>query len=89
MSQEFARNLATEQRKRLVGSLMDYIEKNAHPYLPPEVKKGLRDKVLSSVGAYHDFVLDVFKASVNDGSITNEAALEILREIHVAVQART
>lgn len=88
MSQEFARSLAGEQRKRLVGSLMDHIEKQVNPHLPAEGRKALRDKVLSSVGAYHDFVLDVFKASVNDGSVTNEAALEILREIHLAVKAR-
>lgn len=88
MSQDFARSLATEQRKRLVGSLMDHIEKQVNPHLSPETRKALRDKVLQSVGAYHDFVLDVFKASVNDGSITNEAALEILREIHSAVKGR-
>lgn len=86
MSQsDFARNLAIEQRKRLVGSLMDFIEKQVYPHLPSEKKKELRDKVLSSVGAYHDFVLDVFKASVNDGTMTNEVALELLRDIHSAV----
>ena len=89
MSQsEFARSLAVEQRKRLVGSLMDHIEKQVYPHLPPDAKKALRDKVLSSVGAYHDFVLDVFKASVNDGLMTNEVALELLRDIHSAVSSR-
>jgi hypothetical protein len=79
---EFVRNLATEQRKRLVGSLMEHIERQVYPHLPREAQVALRQKVLQCVGAYHDFVLDCLKASVNDGSVTNDAALELLTKVH-------
>lgn len=79
---EFAKNLMVEQRRRLVGSLMDHIEKRVYPHLPPEVRTELRTKVLQCVGAYHDVVLDCLKASVNDGSVANDAALELLQQVH-------
>jgi hypothetical protein len=82
MSQEFVRNLAVEQRKRLVGSLMEHLERNVYPVLTPEQRTAVRQKVLSSVGAYHDFMLDVLKASVSDGSVTNDVALELLEQIN-------
>lgn len=87
MSQEFVRNLAIEQRKRLVGSLMEHLERNVYPSLAPEQRTALRQKVLQSVGAYHDFILDVLKASVSDGSVVNESALELLAEINRKLDA--
>lgn len=84
---EFVRQLATEQRKRLVGSLMDHMEKRVYPYLPGEERTALRQKVLQSVGAYHDFILDCLKASINDGTTSNEAALELLRDLHTGQAA--
>lgn len=89
MSQEFVRNLAVEQRKRLVGSLMEHLERNVYPVLSPDQRTALRQKVLQSVGAYHDFILDVLKASVSDGSVTNEHALELLAEINKKLDRRT
>lgn len=82
MSQEFVRNLAVEQRRRLVGSLMEHVERHVYPSLSKDQQQALRAKVMSSVGVYHDFILDVLKASVSDGSITNEHALELLAEIN-------
>lgn len=82
MSQDFVRNLAVEQRKRLVGSLMEHLERHVYPSITPAQQQAVRQKVLSSVGAYHDFILDVLKASVSDGSVTNERALEMLAEIN-------
>jgi len=82
MSQDFVRNLAVEQRKRLVGSLMEHLERHVYPVLPPDQRTALRQKVLASVGAYHDFILDVLKASVSDGTVTNDVALEMLAEIN-------
>lgn len=81
----FVKNLLAEQRKRLVASVMDYIEVNVYPHLSGEEQKALRQRVLTSVGVYHDFCLDAIKASVNDGSIQNEHVLELLRSIHSAV----
>jgi hypothetical protein len=84
---EFARALAVEQRKRLVGSLMDHLEKRVYPHLPVDERNALRTKVMQSVGAYHDFILDVLKASVSDGMVGNDAALEILQQIHAGQAA--
>ena len=79
---EFVRNLLIEQRRRLVGSLMEYVERSVYPRLRPEEQKALREKVLGSVGAYHDTVLDILKASVDDGSMVNAHALELITQIH-------
>lgn len=85
---EFARQLAVEQRKRLVGSLMDHLEKRIYPLIPQEERNALRTKVMQSVGSYHDFMLDVLKASVSDGMTGNDEALNLLQQIHAAVRAR-
>lgn len=86
MSSDFVRNLLIEQRKRLAGSVMGYAEKNLFERMTPVEQRAFRDKVLSSVGAYHDTCLDILKASVNDGSIVNEEALTLLAEIHTIVK---
>lgn len=82
---DFVRQLALEQRRRAVAGLMEHFEKNVAPLLPANVRsQALRDyrvKVMSSVGQYHDFVLDCLKASVNDGSIVNDEAMRILARI--------
>lgn len=72
----FVKNMLGESRKRMVGSLMSYLETNVYPKLTQAEQEALRLKVLTSVGAYHDCVLDITKASVNDGSITNEYLLD-------------
>lgn len=82
MAQEFVKALAVEQRRRLVGSLMEHLERHVYPKLTAPEQKALRDKVMASVGAYHDVVLDMLKASVSDGSMVNEHALEILADIN-------
>ena len=83
---DFVRNLLIEQRRRLVGSLMDHMEKQVYPSLTMEQRKALREKVLSSVGSYHDTCLDILKASVNDGSeIVNELAVQALSDLNVAI----
>lgn len=85
---DFVRNLANEQRRRLVASIMEHFEKKVAPALPigvrNQVAKEFRDKVMSSVGQYHDMVLDVLKASVSDGSVVNEEALLLLRDMHLS-----
>lgn len=78
---DLARSLAIEQRKRLVASVMQYLEEEVYPHLPPEKRRPLRTKVLDSIGTYHDFVLDVIK--VNDAdAIQNDEVLRLLRLIH-------
>lgn len=78
----FVKNLLTESRKRLVGSLMSYIEQNVYPELDRDQQTELRQKVLTSVGAYHDSCLDVVKASVNDGVVSNEFLLQAIHDMH-------
>lgn len=85
-SNEFVRNLLIEQRKRLTGSLMTHIERNVYPHLSQKERQELREKVLASIGVYHDTCLDMVKASVNDGSFVNEEALLLLRSIHGKVK---
>ena len=83
---DFVKNLAVEQRKRLVASLMECFEKQVIPTVPMNqrnaVTKVFRDKVMSSVGKYHDTMLDCLKASINDGMVVNEEAVRLLRELH-------
>lgn len=79
---DFVRGLLNEQRKRLVGTLMQYFEENVYPMLSDAQKRELRAKVLGSVGQYHDAALDMLKVSVNDGSEGNDEVLRLLRLIH-------
>lgn len=81
----FVKNLLIEQRRRLVGSVMQHIESKVYPRLPQHEREALREKVITSVGAYHDVCLDLLKASVSDGTITNETALEAIGELHASV----
>jgi hypothetical protein len=83
----FVRNLLTESRKRLVGSLMSYVEQNVYPSLNPKQRDELRQKVLTSVGAYHDACLDIVKASVNDGVISNEYLLQAIYDMHDEIRS--
>lgn len=83
---EFVRAVLVEQRKRLVGSLMEYVQTNVFPKLNDTERKALRDKVLASVGVYHDCCLDMLKASVSDGSVVNESALRAIEALHADVR---
>lgn len=91
MSQEFVKSLAIEHRKRLVASLMEHFERRVLPAMPANVRsqalKDYRDRVMQSVGAYHDFVLDCLKASVGETSVVNEEAMRLLEQVHYAVTA--
>ena len=82
MSTDFVRNLLIEQRKRLVGSIMLHAEKNMYSSMSVTQQRAFREKVLASVGTYHDTCLDILKASVNDGSVVNGEALELIRDMH-------
>lgn len=84
---DFVRGLLNEQRKRLVGTLMQYCEENVYPMLNETQKRELRSKVIGAVGQYHDAALDMLKVSVNDGSEANEETLRLLRLMHAHMQA--
>lgn len=84
MSNEFARNMLGEQRKRLVGGLMRYMEERVYPHLSQAEQQALRSKVIASAAAYHDVCLDMLKAVVppDDGLIANEELLVLVRDMH-------
>jgi hypothetical protein len=78
----YAQKVAVEQRKRLVGSVMAMVERDVYPHLPADVRTAFRNKLLQSVGVYHDFVLDSLKAAIEDSDTTlNEAVIEALGEL--------
>lgn len=79
---EFARNLLTEQRKRMTAGLMQYLEQNVYEHLSDEERAKLRSKVLSSIAAYHDVCLDMMKAVVPTDTVVNEEALVLIRSMH-------
>jgi len=76
---QFVRNMLNEQRKRAVGSLMQYLEANVYDRLSVEE---LRARVLGAIGQYHDTCLDMMKASVNDGTLINEDAVRMLAKLN-------
>lgn len=83
MASDFVRSMLIERRKRLVGSVMVYLERQVYPKLSKPEQAQLRDKIMVEVGAYHDVCLDILKASVDDGTIiVNEEALRLLQDIH-------
>lgn len=77
---QFARNVLNEQRRRLIGNLMQYLESHVYAHLDEHEQRELRKRVLTAVGAYHDVCLDMLKASIDDGSVVNEDALRLLSQ---------
>lgn len=82
MADDMIRGLATEQRKRFIASMLNAAEQS--PWwsrLNAGERSAFRDKVLASVGVYHDFMLDVLKVS-NEGSMRNELAVSLIQQVH-------
>lgn len=78
---QFARNVLNEQRRRLIGNLMQYLEGSVYQHLSEPQQRELRKRVLTAVGAYHDVCLDMLKASIDDGSVVNEEALRLMSRL--------
>lgn len=84
MGDDLLRRLLGEQRKRLVASLLGYVEQSAWwASLTAAEQRTLRDRVLVSIGVYHDFVLDVVKVGSED-SLRNEEALRLIQQVHAS-----
>lgn len=82
MADDLMRRLAGEQRRRFVASVMGAAEQS--PWwsrLNTTEQRAYRDKVLASVGSYHDFMLDIIKVT-NDDLVRNEHALTLLQQVH-------
>lgn len=74
--------LASRQRKRLVASALNAAERS--PWwgkLTPREQTEYRDKLLASIGVYHDFMLDVLRVSTETVSV-NDHVLELLEQVH-------
>ena len=84
---QFVRNVLNEQRRRLTGSLMQYLEQNVYPHLDDRQRKELRARVIGAIGQYHDTCLDMLKASVADGTLINEDAVRVLAQLNSNVNA--
>jgi hypothetical protein len=78
---QFARNVLNEQRRRLIGNLMTYIEGNVYKHLDADEQRELRRRVLTAVGAYHDVCIDMLKASIDDGTVVNEDAVRLMAQL--------
>jgi hypothetical protein len=86
MANEFIRRMLLNQRKRVVGSIMNHAEGSFWDKLSPQERAAFRQVVLQSVGVYHDTCLDMVKSSVDDGStIVNEEAMRMIEDIHSKV----
>lgn len=84
---QFARNVLNEQRRRLIGNLMQYMERNVYEHLTPDQQRELRSRVLTSVGQYHDVCLDMLKASIDDGTLVNEDAQRLMSRLSQQLDA--
>ena len=83
-SDETIRALAIEQRRRLVGSIMRTMEQASWwPRLDKAQQEEIRDKVLDSIGRYHDFMLDVIKVG-HDDSVRNDHAIALIEQVHAS-----
>jgi hypothetical protein len=77
------RRLAIEARKRAVAGILQHVETKLT--LTTTERQDLRDKVMTSIGAYHDLVLDMIK--VQDGPYAlNEETLRVLQLVHASQQ---
>jgi uncharacterized protein YutE (UPF0331/DUF86 family) len=82
---QFVRNMLVEQRKRLVGTVMTYVEKEVYPKLTEMERRALRKRILTAVDSYHDVCLDMLKASVDDGLLLNDEAARLLARLNTEI----
>lgn len=82
---QFVRNMLIEQRKRLVGTVMTYVEKEVYPKLTEQERRALRKRMLTAIDSYHDVCLDMLKASVDDGLLLNDEAARLLARLNTEI----
>lgn len=82
MSNELVRNMLSEQRKRLVATLMRTLETDVYPKLSRPEQEQLRRRTLDAIDRYHDVCLDLLKSSVQDGTAVNDEAIRLLVSLH-------
>lgn len=84
--QPFVRNVLNRQRKRVVASILEHIERTLKDRLSEQEWSTLRSKVLGSVAQYHDACLDLVDSSVETGMMLNEEAVRVLADFNEAAQ---
>lgn len=84
---QFVRNMLVERRKRLVGTLMKYVETEVYPKLSEPERRALRKRILTAVDSYHDVCLDMLNSSVADGTVVNDEAVRLLARLNSEVSA--
>lgn len=77
-----------EQRKRLIGAILGHAERELYPDLTEEQQRAFRQKVLTSAGAFSDFVIDVVRG-VSQGAYVNDEAMRLLADINTQVRNLT
>lgn len=83
MADSQVKRLAVEQRKRLIAGLLNAAEQSPwYKTLTEEQRRTYRAEVMTRVGTYHDFMLDVIKVASEDEAAINERALSLLEQLH-------
>lgn len=80
------RQMAMEQRKRLVAGVMNAAE--GSPWwsrLKPEEQRAYRQMVMDKIGVYHDFMLDMIKVS-DETQVVSEDTVRLLERVHVSLR---
>ena len=76
------KRLAVEQRKRLIAGLLNAVEGAPwYARLNEAERRTYRSEVMSRVGVYHDFMLDIIKVT-DDDSVLNEHAVTLIEQVH-------
>lgn len=73
------RQLLVERRKRAVGTIMAYAERELYPGMSPRQQGEFRAKVLEAVGSYHDMMIDLSRSLVGDAVVNTEALALLAR----------
>lgn len=81
------RELIIQQRGRCVAGILQLSEQTFYEKLTPAERKVFRQKVLDSIGTYHDLVLDVLKVQ-RKSNVINEEVIPLLRQIHANTEGR-
>lgn len=88
MADDVVRRLVSEQRRRMIAGVLGYVESQSWYRSLNEVqRKDLRDTFLGITTTYHEFILDVLKVSKDD-VLRSDEGLELLREIHAALEGK-
>lgn len=75
-----AKKFLENRRRRALGSILGYAEREVYPTLSKDQQLAFRDVVMSSLNSYHDTTLDLFK-SEDFGTIRNEEVFALLERI--------